>query len=225
MSAPKVIQLRQVLSEKFPRLRIRAGEESSIAHETFPKALPQTEDLLENRLSRGALNEIVASGRSSGSATFIREIIRCAAARHQLIGLADGCDSFDVTQVDAADLTRLLWVRCPDAGRVLKAADLLLRDGNLPLVILDLKLNPETQLRQISPTTWYRFQRLVETTSALCLVVTPRPMIAAAKTRINLESDFSLGDLQRDSSELLEEMKMEVAKTHHFSAAADQRIA
>jgi hypothetical protein len=225
MPESKVIQLRQALSERFPGLRLRLGQNSAIARGASPNGLPQVEGLLQNRLSRGALNEIVASGRNSGSATFIRGVIRCAAARHELIALVDGCDSFDITQVEDAHLRQLLWVRCPSAEVALKAADLLLRDGNLPLVMLDLKLNPESQLRQIPPTTWYRFQRLVEATCALCLVVTPRPMIAAAKTRINLESDFSLNDLERDSSELLEEIRMEVARTSRFAVATDQKIA
>jgi hypothetical protein len=225
MPESKVIQLRQALSERYPGLRLRLEENSAIGKSAPPNALPQIEDFLQNRLSRGALSEIVANGRSSGSATLIRGIIRCAAARRELIALVDGRDSFDVTQVEDVDLKQLLWVRCPGAEVALKAADLLLRDGNLPLVMLDLKINPETQLRQIPPTTWYRFQRLIETTCALCLVITPRPMIAAAKTRINLESDFSLNDLERNFTELLEEIKMEVARASHFAIATDQKIA
>jgi len=102
---------------------------------------------------------------------------------------------------------------------------LLLRDGNLPLVILDLKFNPETQLRKIPATTWYRFQRLVETTSAVCLVLTPRPIVAPAKTRITLRARFSLADLERDSAPLLRELKMEVEKAHRYQTAAEEKIA
>ena len=43
-----------------------------------------------------------------------------------------------------------------------KAVDLLLRDGNFPLVVLDLVLNDSAELRKIPQTNWYRLQRLVE---------------------------------------------------------------
>jgi hypothetical protein len=195
---------------------------NSAANGDRSKSLPHAGEFLQNRLCKGALNEIVADAGSSGSATLIREVIHGAANRHQIIALVDGCDSFDVVQMESAYLAQLLWVRCPDAETALKAADLMLRDGNLPLMILDLKLNPETQLRRIPATTWYRFQRLVETTCVSCLVFTPRAMVAPAKIRIMLDSEFSLADLERDTGELLRKMKMEVVKTQHSSAASQK---
>jgi len=42
-----------------------------------------------------------------------------------------------------------------------KATDLLLHDGNLPLVLLDLQFLPSRALRKIPPSTWHRFGRLV----------------------------------------------------------------
>ena len=34
-------------------------------------------------------------------------------------------------------MLKLLWVRCGSAIEVLKSADLLVRDGNVPFVLLD----------------------------------------------------------------------------------------
>lgn len=198
---------------------------NSAANGDKSEGLPHAGEFLQNRLFKGALNEIVADAGSSGSATLIREVIHGAAGHHQIIALVDGCDSFDVVQMEGADLSQLLWVRCPDAETALKAADMLLRDGNLPLMILDLKFNPEIQLRRIPSTTWYRFQRLVETTCVSCLVFTPRAMVAPAKIRITLDSGFSLADLERDAGELLRKMKMDVVKAQHLSAVAGQKIA
>ena len=50
-------------------------------------------------------------------------------------------------------LSRLLWVRCRGAAEAMKAADLILRDGNLPLVLLDLAGNPPAQFWDIPATT------------------------------------------------------------------------
>ena len=49
----------------------------------------------------------------------------------------------------------MLWVRCAAREEALKATDLLLRDRNFPLVVLDLKLNPIKQLRKIPTSTWF----------------------------------------------------------------------
>jgi hypothetical protein len=215
MPSPKVIQLRQILADKFPGLRLKL-DESLADPPDQPQTLSPLADLFENRLAKGTLNEVVAGGdKIFGSATLMRELIHHAANKSQIIALVDGSDSFDVTGVSSTELLRLLWVRCVDADKALKATDLLLRDGNLPLVWLDLKLNPEAQLRKIPPTIWYRFQRLIETTATICVVTTPRPLIAPAQTRITLQSGFSFADLERDATELVRELKWEIADPHH----------
>jgi hypothetical protein len=43
-------------------------------------------------------------------------------------------------------LARLLWVRCGEPRAALKAVDLLLHDGNLRLLVLDLQLTPYSVL-------------------------------------------------------------------------------
>ena len=225
MPSPKVIQLRQSLSERFPGLRMQLEDHAEFPWQDAPSSGSQIDDLLQNRMARGALNEIVAGPETSGSATLVREIIHRAVAGGRIAGLVDGGDSFEVTQMADADLPHLLWVRCSDAEQAVKAADLLLRDGNLPLVIVDLKFNPENQLRGIGATTWYRLQRLVETTSAVCVIVTPRACVAPARVRITLHSRFSPEDLLRDSDELMETLKMDVDRAHHFHKAAGQKIA
>jgi hypothetical protein len=214
MPAPKVIQLRQILADKFPGVRLHLEEDSPGAPEKS-EGLSRVLDLFQNQLAKGTLNELVAGGETSGSATLMRALVNWAAGQNQIMALVDGCDCFDVTAVESRELSRLLWVRCADAEQALKAADLLLRDGNLPLILLDLKLNPEIQLRKIPATTWYRLQRLVEMTSAIFVAVTPRPLIAPAQTRITLQSGFVLADLERDASDLLQELNWEVADARH----------
>jgi hypothetical protein len=84
------------------------------------------------------------------------------------------------------------------------------------LVLLDLVSNPAAQLRKIPATTWYRFQRLIEQTSAVCVVLSPRPMVAPAQVRITLRSRFSLNALERERQELLRELKAEITETRRF---------
>jgi hypothetical protein len=216
MPAANIIELRQLLAERFPGLRTRADELTAAPRDFWPTGLAQLDEPLRGGLAKGALTEIVAGQRGSGSALLMTALLQRALHENKFVAVIDGQDSLDVTQL-GEDLSRLFWIRCRSADNALKAADLILRDGNLPLVLLDLMLNPVTQLRKIPATTWYRFQRLVEQTSAICLVLTPRAAVAPAQARITLHSRFSLNALEREPEELLRELKLEVSEARRFS--------
>jgi hypothetical protein len=147
-------------------------------------------------------------------------IIRQAFRENQFVAVIDGHDSLEVTQI-GEDLSRLLWVRCHSADEGLRAADLLLRDGNLPLVLLDLVANPAIQARKIPAPTWYRFQRIIEQTSTVCVVLTPRAMLSSAQARITLRSHFSLDALEREQEELLRELKLEISEARRSAATRE----
>jgi hypothetical protein len=94
----------------------------------------------------------------------------------------------------------------------LKATDLLLRDRNFPLVILDLALNPAQQLRRIPSSTWYRLQRIVESSGTTFVVVTPQAMVGCAQVRMNLNGRFALDDLMEDQDQLVGKLKAELTQ-------------
>ena len=160
------IQLRQLLAERFPQLRFFSPEEPRAA--CYPTGLPQIDSLLEGGLPKGAITELVRDDKKAGSGLVVCSILR--QAKDQWVGLIDGRDSFDLTSLDFKP-SRLLWLRCQEASAALKTTDLLLRDGNLPLVLLDLALNPLPQLRKTPSTVWYRLQRLIEHKSTALLVI------------------------------------------------------
>jgi len=212
MPAPNVIELRHLLTRRFPGLRTRLS--GAVAARSQPAAPERPEESAGLDLPPAALTEIVAERRGSGSALLLAALIRRAMRRNQWVALVDGCDSFDVARFDGeAGLAQLLWVRCRCADEALKAADLLLRDRNLPSVLLDLAANPAGQLRKIPATTWYRFQRLVEQTSAACVVLTPSAMVGPARVRIALHARFPLAALDRDSEELFGQLKSNASET------------
>lgn len=214
-----ILQLRQLLMEKFPGLRTHLSESPAVPRNFWPTGLPQIDEPMSGGLPKSALTEIIGARRGSGSALLARALIRQAFAQNEFVAFVDGQDSLDVTQL-GEDLSRLLWVRCRSADEALKATDLLLRDGNLPLILLDLVANPAVQLRKIAATTWYRFQRMIEQTSAACLVFTPRTMVSPAQTRIMLRSAFSLEALESEGEELVGELEIEVSDARHLSDAA-----
>lgn len=192
-----IIELRQLLRERHPTA-FRSPEERSARLARWPTGVPEIDHLLDGGLPRSAITELVSPQRSAGSAAIVASLLRRTAAEQTLAALVDGQDSFDPAALGTAAHPRLLWVRCGDTAQALKAADLLLRDGNLPLVILDLRLNPATDLRRIAGTAWYRFSRLVEGNQTALLVVSPLPMVSSACARLVLESRLTLAALSAD---------------------------
>jgi hypothetical protein len=191
MSVPaKIIKLRQLLAERFPQANRNAQTAPAVA--VHPTGVGELDALLGGGLPRGELNELVGVGPGSGSAQVIHRLLHQTAADGQFLALVDGTDSFDVDAVEPEVLARLLWVRCQNADEALKAMDLLLRDRNFPLVVLDLKLNPAAQLRKISSATWFRLSRLLEQNATAVLVVTPHPLVGHATWRVRVESGLGV---------------------------------
>jgi hypothetical protein len=220
MPAANVIQLQSLLAEKFPGLRQGLDKRPSVKSSFWPTGLPQMDGPLHGGLPKGALSEMVGRGNGSGSATLIRHLLFRAAGEKRIVALIDGSDSLDVTQLEERVLQRLLWIRCRAADEALKAADLILRDSNLPLVLVDLKANSEKQLRKIPATTWYRFQYLVEKAGTVCAVFTPQAMVAPAKARVALRAHLALDSLDLDAADLAPELEVDVSEARRLQSTA-----
>lgn len=211
-----IVQLRQLLAERFPHLRF--GPEASLGKSAacWPSGLPQIDNILNGGLPRSAITELVVPHLSLGSALLSFALLRQAHRGRQWAALVDGRDSFDAVRLGEEPFHRFVWVRCGNTMQALQAADLLLRDGNLALVIVDLRMNPAAELRKISSATWHRFQRLLETVSSALFVITPRALVANARARLELASRFSLDALDQPEPELLAQLKVRLI--HHRSA-------
>jgi hypothetical protein len=197
----RIIDLRKLLTERFQQPPTLIGGQINV---------PLLEQTLEGGLRKGAITEIISPNPSAGSALLIHSLLQIAQRDRFFLALIDGRDSFDV--YDAGSLQHLLWVRCEKANKAVKAADFLLRDGNFPVVILDLVLNPADELRRIPATSWYRLQRLVEPTPTAFVVISRHNMVASARTKIVLENRWSLADLSRDNPSTQLHFKVRRAK-------------
>ncbi len=202
----RIIDLRKLLAERFQQPPILAGGQVNV---------PLLEQTLEGGLRKGAITEIISPNPSAGSASLIHSLLKIAQRDRFFLALIDGSDSFDV--YDSGALQHLLWVRCEKASEAVKVADFLLRDGNFPLVILDLVLNPADELRRIPATSWYRLQRLVESTPTAFVVISRHNMVASARTKIVLENRWSLSDLSRDNPST--QLHFKVRRTKAIAAA------
>jgi hypothetical protein len=125
-------------------------------------------------------------------------------------GLVDCGRTFDPGSHDAATFARLLVIQCATARQGIQATDLLLRDGNLPLVLLDLQATSLRNLARIPASTWHRFQRLVEKSGGALVVLTPQPVVEAARVRISLQGAWELSAMKCPRQELLASLRVQV---------------
>lgn len=198
--AAKLSALRELLREKFP------AEEQKPSG-CWPTGFSSV-DGAEGGLRRGALTEISAS--PGNGALFMDLVLRGVSRAREFAALVDAGDSFDPDGCDGETLSRLLWVRCADAAMAVKAVDLLLRDGNLPVLLLDLQNMSALQLARVPPNTWHRFQRLAEKTAVVCLVFTRRPVVESARVRITLRNTWTLEAQRKRRGELLAALEARV---------------
>jgi hypothetical protein len=205
MSAPpeKILQLRQLLAERFGRESI--GEE--ICYST---GLPALDEI---GVPRGALSELVTTPTAGpGGSLLLYGLLHAALRQGERVVLIDGKDSFAPKSLPQADLDRLVWVRCRDAGQAIKAADLVVRDGNVPLVIALLTLNPAGELRRIPPTAWQRLQLLAEKSGVTLLAFMPQAQIGCARLRISVSGAFPLARLHIARDELTAGLALRVER-------------
>lgn len=74
----------------------------------------------------------------------------------------------------------------------MQAADLLLRDGNLGLVVVALRSNNAHEVAKVPPSSWHRLQRVTESSTTNFLVLTRQPTVSAARPRLLLNARFGL---------------------------------
>jgi recA bacterial DNA recombination protein len=208
-----VVDLRKLVAERFPSApasrpaRLRTG--LAFLDHTIGGGFPQ-----------GAITEIVSPQSSAGSASLISALLQTAHRDRYFLALIDGRDSFDPQPLGHDCLPHLLWVRCGRALETVKAADLLLRDGNFPLVIVDLVLNAAGELRKIPQTTWYRLQRLVEPTATACLVLSRQSMVSSAQLKLVLENRWTLSALEEENA--ISRLRIRIQRSHVKSVVSGQ---
>ena len=105
-----------------------------------------------------------------------------ATARNEVCALVDGNDAFDPKSAAAAgvELNRLLWVRCRKLDQVLKTTDLLLQGGGFGRVVMDLTDLHLSHVRSIPLASWFRFQRTIERTPTVLVVMSPESIVKSA---------------------------------------------
>ena len=207
----KIIELRALLAQKFPA----AAEPPAPARQ--PTGIDSLDRCLEGGLSKAALTEVVCPRHGMGSGTIIQALVEASHAAGRTLALVDAGDSFDPDGLTNEELAALLWVRCHEPAQAIKATDLLCRDNNLPLVVLDLMMCSEAQVRAIAATYWYRLQRVAEGNGSVALVFTPVPVVGSAACTVRLTRMFALSALDLLRDQLTARLQMETVRARAVS--------
>lgn len=179
----KLASLRHLLAGRFP-----AGAPRP-AGATLASGVPQL-DAETGGLPLGALTEIACPVPSCGSQLLLGQLLASTRLSRARVALVDGTDGFDPGSFAEDLLAHLVWVRCSGAAQALGAADLLVRDANLGLVVVDLRHVPAAELNRIPTAHWYRLQRAVEPAPLAGVVITPLACVPSARLRLELASSL-----------------------------------
>jgi hypothetical protein len=204
--------LQRQLREKFPGAVARLGQEP---------VEPRPEFYLRNPSSfpRGGITEIVPTHPASGLALLVAALLEHETAGSILpeLALIDGRDSFDPGSFTSNECSKLLWIRCKNPEQSIKAADLILRDGNLPRVLIDLLAFPMSELRKIPGSAWHRLKHLIETNALAVVTMSPYPLVPCARLRLSMSSKFRLEHLTSSREELIQQL--------HATTSLERRMA
>ncbi len=192
-SPPTLSALRELLQQRFPTAPRASGH-------TLTTGVPAVDE--RGGLPRAALTEVVCPAPSCGSQLLFGQLLQQARHRGGRVGLIDGADQFDPAEWSSDVLEPLVWVRCAAPESAVPAAEILARDANLELVVLDLRRASPAVLRRIPAAAWYRLQRAVEQSDLAFLAFTPLAIVPSAQLRWSLPHSHHLGDQQRERSDL-----------------------
>ena len=214
MSAPvtTLSSLRQLLATRFPQA---ARTDSRV----LATGLPAIDESVGG-VPCGALTEIVCAAPSCGSQLLLGELLRSSRHACGRVALVDAYDSFDPQSWPEDWLRHLVWVRCHETSVALQAADILARDANFQLLVIDVRLAALAELRRTPASFWYRVQRAVEPADLALVVLTPRATVPSAGLRLQLDQSHALSALEQSRPELAVALSPVVQRQRLTAASA-----
>ena len=208
MSGPPqtVSALRSLLAARFPEKLRKAGGEVAAG-------TPPLDEALGGGLPAGRLTELVSAAPSAGGQTVIARLLEATQAARQRVALIDAADAFAPDAVAPDLLRHLVWARCRSPEQAFAVADILVRDGNYAVLVLDLRGGAERALRRTPAATWYRLQRAAEGGSVAVLVQTTIPLGPAVPWRLVLGASLPLARTAAERAAVAEGLAVQTERS------------
>ena len=192
------LQIEQNLEGRFPSALTPPPR---TIREVASTGIDAADELLDGGLPVGAITEIIGPA-SSGRTTFALSFVAQRTAEARMCAWIDAQDALDPESAAAngVNLSQLLWVRCRNEnGKVrgksrpwtrldqaLRATDLLLQDGGLAAIVLDLADIAPEHANRIPLATWFRYRQAADR-SRCSLLVLGRAAYAQSSAAIAIE--------------------------------------
>ena len=154
--------------------------------DAIPTGSSEVDEKLEGGYAPGRITEIVEPQASCGAQSLLHHTLSWARQHLRYVALIDANNQFDPQSAPPTHLQALLWVRISKMKDVIKACDILIRDGNFSLLLLDLRDNMTSRKNFIRPNEWYRLQRVCEQSRIAFVAFTDTSTIPCAHSRLQL---------------------------------------
>jgi RecA DNA recombination protein len=171
------------------------------------------DEALGGGLPQGRLTELV-SAPGAGGQFVLAQILRTARAVRQRVALIDAADAFAPESIPSDDLRHLVWARAGNLRAALAVADVLVRDGNFAIVVLDLRDVPARELNRTPKSAWHRIHRVAERQPAAVLVQSHHSVVPAVGWRLALPRSWRLADQRSTREELAAALSVETMRGH-----------
>ena len=190
--SPKVVSLSDLqsrLAQRFP------GAGVHLARDLAPPAPKPSADLVQkltlDLFPKNEVSELITTRPGLSLQAF---------ARHKTsplpLALIDAHHTFHPASYLPQHCARLLWIPCHNALQALQAVDLLLRDGNLPHLLLDLHRISLREEKRIPRALWARLKNQARETGATLITFTPRPLVPTPALRLQDTTEVTLDHLE-----------------------------
>ena len=152
-------------------------------------------------LPRGRVTELISAAAGSGGELVFASLLAGTRQARMRVALVDAADGFAPKSFRPDLLRHLLWVRARSLAEAMACADVLVRDGNYGVLVLDVRGIPARALRQQPNGIWHRLRLAAEQHPAAVLVQSSAAVVRSAPWRLVLREPAALAALRRPRAE------------------------
>ncbi|GAB4248021.1 MAG: hypothetical protein OHK005_14500 [Candidatus Methylacidiphilales bacterium] len=190
-ASPKLVQLKHWLQEHAPHLLHQTVRETGRGR----TGVPELDRQIGSVWPESGVVEWVRSCPSTGATALLLHL-----ASHQKKGWIAwvDCNQLDPASCPSGLVSRLLWVRARDGMEVVRAGELLVRDGNVAWVVLDLGEDEEQARVRVPASVWFRLGQVTRQSGRLVVVMTSRARVSGARLRVRFGGARTVEDIDTD---------------------------
>lgn len=182
--------------------------------EGIATGVPAIDAVLGGGLPRGRVTEVVSAAPSSGGELIFGALLASTRAARLRVALIDAADGFAPKNYGADLLRHLVWVRARSLPEALGCADVLVRDGNYAVLVLDVRGIAARVLRQQPSSAWHRLRLSAEQGAGAVLVQSAAGFVPAVPWRLTLGVAAGLSALRRTRVDRIAALAVSVERGH-----------